>query len=422
MLYSKDITKINAIRPRITISSHDCRTLLVILLWCNAPLYAAAVTVLRFIPVISYVADYIFPTITILLILFGIRSIISNMRASDVLFYLLVVIWVLVTLGVSSKYTQMFEYYWFDFLIIVVPAFFVGLFTELDYKLFGKFRTLTCLYVCSIVCVLFGVAYYAFYKDATYASWSRVSITFSYAICPSVMLLIYYCVKKRLNIYSFIIALAGVVLVVAMGTRGAILCILFMVAILVVKKTNTDNHFSKIMRVIAFAVAGVLILSKSAMLSLANVLDNLISSIGLSTRIASIMIKGNFFSDDSGRSNIYNSIISGIKSGPLFGYGFCGDRYLCGTWSHNLALELLVEFGAIFGTVLIAVIFIIIAKALWKTRHVDDVFFFIVVLLGKGLIQLMVSSTYLAEPFLFFLLGYCVRCIRKHVIESYQKG
>src|SRR5699024_2881528 len=64
------------------------------------------------------------------------------------------------------------------------------------------------------------------------------------------------------------------------------------------------------------------------------------------------MITSGEFSNDNGRSIIWDTVIRAIKEGGIFGYGIMGDRPFIAPihyvgYSHNIFLEIIVSFGLI---------------------------------------------------------------------------
>lgn len=88
----------------------------------------------------------------------------------------------------------------------------------------------------------------------------------------------------------------------------------------------------------------------------------LLNSIGLHSRTLWLIQNGIIFTHDSGRSAIYfNTIFPALNQHPIFGLGAFGCESL-GVYSHNFYLDVLVNFGYIFGILMLFVLFYLIYK------------------------------------------------------------
>lgn len=95
-----------------------------------------------------------------------------------------------------------------------------------------------------------------------------------------------------------------------------------------------------------------------------SMISDILMSHGLNSRfIDSIKNFATFEELSNGRSRIWETAISLIKTGPFYGYGVYGERnaiYNIGMkwgYSHNIFLEILVDFGWLFGSIIIVVLF-----------------------------------------------------------------
>ena len=143
-------------------------------------------------------------------------------------------------------------------------------------------------------------------------------------------------------------------------------------------------------------------------------LNNISMRLGLSIRIFSKYIEGDFFGS-SGRDIISRTLLVAIKEKFVFGYGIGADRVLSGTgsYAHNIVLEFFVSFGVMFGSVFMIALFIVVLFGLKKSSS-NEKKGLILILLFSSLLKLFLSSSYLYEANLFFLIGVCIQTIRKN--------
>ena len=142
----------------------------------------------------------------------------------------------------------------------------------------------------------------------------------------------------------------------------------------------------------------------------------------LSTRIFDKFFNGELFFD-SGRSSYIKSGMDALNSSltsALFGVGVGGDRIqiaralginnVIGSYPHNLFVEILVQFGYIFGVILCVLLIILSTVAIKRSKNQTSgnilwIFFAI------GILPLMFSDSYITEPFFFCYLAMCVNVI-----------
>lgn len=68
------------------------------------------------------------------------------------------------------------------------------------------------------------------------------------------------------------------------------------------------------------------------------------------------------------------------------------------------------SYGYFVGSILLILLFGVIAWAFWITRGKTEQVF-IVFLFSISIIKLMLSGTYILEPFFYFLIGACAKVI-----------
>ncbi|GAG27707.1 unnamed protein product, partial [marine sediment metagenome] len=96
-----------------------------------------------------------------------------------------------------------------------------------------------------------------------------------------------------------------------------------------------------------------------------------------------------------------------IVNKPLLGIGIEGDVRLAGGYAHNLFLELLADFGIIFGTIIIIILLFLIIKSL-LTKNKEK-YRMIIIWLSLGFVSLMFSGTYMDTIGFWIFLGLLIR-------------
>ena len=131
-----------------------------------------------------------------------------------------------------------------------------------------------------------------------------------------------------------------------------------------------------------------------------------------STRIFNFIIEGDITAS-KGRESLAKQAVEAIIENPMWGYGITADRAMFGIYPHNMFLEILCQYGIVFGSLLIITMLVITVIALLKSRKNTRSFTFGLMLVSIVFVKLMISSTYTIEPLLFFMMGYFVLILRK---------
>lgn len=239
------------------------------------------------------------------------------------------------------------------------------------------------LYIISIATSILIFIYCIAYFRGSFVFYGY-SMSFGYG-CLLPMAILYSKENTISRIISFIILLV----VFSIGSRGAALVFILYVIIDVLLFDRRKLPFLCCIGFIAILMIPVFF--------------TFLDKIDINSRTLSLLLQGDFFNYDSGRSDIYAKIYSLIIAEP-FGHGVYGDRVaLDGMYSHNFFLEILFDFGIIGGFLIfvflggwILSVYVKINKE--KKRMLIQ---FIIVLLAP----LMVSNSLLKDYNFGLLLG-----------------
>lgn len=217
-------------------------------------------------------------------------------------------------------------------------------------------------------------------------------------------------IRKVLNIG---ISILGLIVIVVYGGRGSLVSVFLALAI-VFLFMNRENGTRRLLVII-----GALILGVTVIVFYDEILSMLIS---LNPKSRNLMLfqRGRFLWN-SNRDGYYNAAFATISSNPFKIYGFIGDRLYYAQYfgsgsdlsviftmfSHNVFLELLLTLSVPIG---IVVIIYFVTRAIqaftnvykWGTRSERIVYY---VLLGAELVVMIVSSSYLNDYAIWFLVG-----------------
>ncbi len=209
------------------------------------------------------------------------------------------------------------------------------------------------------------------------------NMSFSYALLLPILTL-----YSKKNVYSLIAAAFLFITILAIGSRGA--AIVFVLYVI-----YDISQSNKKKAIILFILSGVF-------LFMIPLLAQWLQNIGISSRTLNLLISGNI-NYMSGRDWIYNKMINVFWNNPLTGIGLFGDRFYLGTYSHNLILELFLNWGLIGATL---IIFFFLSKIVLTFKQSDKNYKNILVkYFFAGVMPLMVSGSYLTDYDLGIFIG-----------------
>lgn len=155
--------------------------------------------------------------------------------------------------------------------------------------------------------------------------------------------------KRSVKIAYIVLAAANVISVMAFGSRGALLAIIVLMLLLCFKllKRKTDI-------IIVSIIASLLLICVAFYKRIFEALYNFLLNMGYYSRTLYLIYAD--LGHDSGRSEIWGSVIEDISKNPFIAHGVNGDYTVAGIYSHNIALELIHSLGILFGV--LALLFI----------------------------------------------------------------
>lgn len=193
----------------------------------------------------------------------------------------------------------------------------------------------------------------------------------------------------RKNIYSLIAAAFLFIVIIAIGSRGA--AIIFIVYVI-----YDIIQFNK---KLSIPIIIVVIASILSLPLLAETLENL----GITSRTLNLLMTGDIGNITS-REYRYNQMVNVFWNNPIMGIGLFGDRtYLEGSYTHNLILELYLNWGIIGASFIIIFFIVKIISTLLKVDSIERnilVKFFL-----AAVVPLMISGSYLVDYDLGIFIG-----------------
>lgn len=377
--------------------------ILVAVVWTYNTVFPLVKAVFATLPYIGVLADLLIPMSIFLSAMACLPWFLRRVRISNVVVYVGAVMIVLFTMILHPMTVDYLQEEWWRILIAAVPMYFIGVSFSLE-------DSENDLFWCSIFSVL-GMFIFRIYLLNSGRELENDDMEAAYRMLPSIMYLIYYASVKKRVIYTVIAAALSLVILI-FGTRGPIVCILVYVAALTIYLAFKSRSIKKtLILLVVFAVVLSIFIFDALFIEVSTALSKQFERIGFSTRIFNFIIEGDIIAS-KGREALAKNTIEAILENPLWGYGVTGDRALLGIYPHNIFLEVLCQYGIIFGSILIIATLAITVRALFKIRKDRKRFAFALMLVSLVFVKLMISSTYTTEPYLFFMMGYFVLILR----------
>jgi len=231
-----------------------------------------------------------------------------------------------------------------------------------------------------------------------HASVGAYSMPLSYyLVLPAVVFIDAF--LDRLSSRYLVFSLLSVFLIMAIGARGPMMCILTFVTLRLVRPHKKLGHAH------VFAYLVVLSLTMIVGLSLDNVLTSInlfLSRFDISSRSIVLFLRPGLYL--SGRDVLYNTVAAEIANNPFKGIGIGGDRrVLGGSYVHNIVIEIMANYGIVFGTLFISMLLVLMIRYFMAPKkHQYGMF---VIWLSVGMIPLAVSGSYLESMSYWIFLG-----------------
>ena len=395
------------------INSGTIFNLVLMLAWLHNTVVAYVLTLVGRMPYIGVPITTVYPFVLWVLVFLSLPWMCRRLGVFELLLYSISAIIVFGTPLIYPAYTELIDSETNRILVVAIPMIFIGV--CYDHK-----RHQNLLFFSSILGSMVPLAYQV-YQLMIGRELEMDSMHHAYLAVPHILYLLYVAADRKETKY-WVIALLGSFTIFVYGTRGPLLCILVFLSICLLMKIRTTTSGAR--RVLfTILVVGLLLVTFSGdwMIKISQTLSRVFGNIGFSTRIFDFYIEGEI-ADGTGRERLIPRALSLLQDSPLWGYGLMGDRFVLGRYPHNMFVELWFQFGYLLGTVILVAFWIPPIMALYKTRHDRSCFLCVCALLCLGYIKVLLSSSYIVEPYLFFALGACLSILRQSRATCLREG
>ena len=327
----------------------------------------------------------------------------KNIKADVILFTLLLFAVWKITYSVSLTNRVFMIAYESNFLsdpfyVLFVCAFSGYVFSRYlyDYKIFENMFSKFAV----IVIITSTISYFITLGN----DFEKQYMAFSYNMLIHIVFLIIYSIEYKKKAY-LTLGILGFFLLFFAGCRGSVLCTIASVIVyFFFKKSDLTKKIAFISVMSIFAI--LLFVNFKSILSL---LSNIATKLNIDSRTINLIVNGEFL-NNSGRDAIQRAMIDEFN---LFGHGIFGDRFIGkGSYAHNFIIEIITQFGYIFGgTILIGFFFLLFKGIGTKNIRLRNL---VIIFLSAGFFKLLLSGSYLnQEPCFYVLLGLCVNAFKE---------
>lgn len=377
---------------------------LVLVFWTQHTILRYVEEVIERLPFISRFAPFFIPVLFMSLLALSLPYIVRQLRKADILFVLSVVLVVVMTLLIYPDSKEYISPQLWRIFGMSVPLYFVGV-------IYDNEEIKKDLFWCSLVGV-FVALLYQLYSLSSGRVLESDNMNASYNVLPSVMYLVYWAIINN-GMKNWLIALAASALPFVFGTRGPIVAIAVFGAIgLIYRFSKIKNIAVKMVLILIVGIAAIYISTGNRILEWAEILSKRFGEIGFSTRIFDFLIEEQL-AESAGRENLSEAVWKAIKQNAILGYGFMGDRAIISPYVHNIVLEYWCSYGVFVGSAALVLTVFMPLKATFRSRGTDNLWL-IIMFTCMVLIKLMLTGSYVYEPYFYLLIGLCVGSLRKH--------
>ena len=172
---------------------------------------------------------------------------------------------------------------------------------------------------------------------------------------------------ERISAGHFISFVLSMLIIVSLGSRGPILCVVVFIFFRTFRPSLKTSHKKIIMTssVLGICTVGIIFFK-----NIINVMYTQLLHYGIHSRTLYLFLndKGAYL---SGRDSIYQSIFAEILKNPILGIGLAGDRRITdGAYTHNIFIELISNFGLVVGFIIIFLIIFLSIKSLFVKNNI----------------------------------------------------
>ena len=271
-------------------------------------------------------------------------------------------------------------------------------FTLEDYKLF-----LQLLYRASFISIISGVLMVmsTSFIGVVGVAATEYNMSLSYyMVVPTLIMLLMYCEKEHKKALTFFVL--GVLIIIAMGSRGPLLCILSFVFLYAIKWRSLSATRLLIYLLYLVTALAVVLYFENLVLWLYTELQEY----NINSRTLQLILIGKLGAP-SNRDLIAQEIVGKIVQHPFWGIGLLGDLT-----SHNIILETLLFYGVPAGSALLTILSLVIGKSLLY-KECKELSLLILIFFSYAIPDALLNLTVWGKDMFWIYMGFSLTAFTK---------
>ncbi|MCR4918209.1 MAG: hypothetical protein K5928_00105 [Prevotella sp.] len=378
---------------------------LVCTVWASM-LYIYILGVIKRIPFLGDAPETTLTAAMALLSALALPAMRGKICMADILFFALNVLYYLSSYVFFPENATAVTENMFFCMCCVLPCYFIGRLTDID-SYFNSFTILSA--ICIFADLYFFFSFAPSQKNMTNFT-SDDNMWVAYQILPHIAMMLWATLRK-FHIWKLTVLFLGTMFLLSCGTRGPFVCLGFFGLVYFI-------FYMKFKGAIYLKI-GILAAMLTVILFLKDIIYYLVvkfTGLNMSTRILEKTVSGDLSNDSQRgalREILYN-ILDG--SGHFWGLGPLGTQNYGIIYAHFLPLDFFCTYGYLAGSILLVLLTALVAAAFWVTRG-KMTQEFVLLLFSISIVKLMLSNTFLFEPWFYFFIGFCASEVLRAVVS-----
>ena len=237
---------------------------------------------------------------------------------------------------------------------------------------------------------------------------------YGYRMLPGVIMMFYLYFRDKKPI-DFLLAVFGLLELFIYANRGAVVAVVIFIIIYQLICVKSVKRLRNMFLLSLLAICIYFMIQPESL----SLISDFLNSIGIKSRNITKLLDGSV--SITGREYIYEQVFAELSKGNLTGLGLFGDRILLhGDYPHNFIYEILLQFGWLLGSLILAIFFYALGKILLSHKY-ESLRAESLVFTTTIMIKLFLSGSYLHEYSFFFLLAYMLNIKRLLVSDTMEK-
>ena len=371
--------------------------ILILCVWIK-PLLQQLYSVFKVIPLLNNFANNIQDWIILFAMLLAFKAIRKRLDFFDFIIFMIFLFIYLFQYVLYPENTELLSTNAYTVLCTVIPLYFIG----------RCFNFSQCEKLLTYGSVL--MLFYTIYMQIIFVSRLDVledhRMVAAYNFLPHLLLFTYRFLKKR-SAFNVICTFLGFFLLFSLGNRGSVMCYLFFLVccIIIMRKISHRKR-------LIFFSSIILVVLYINWIPFSGYMSNLVSNLGLSTRLFDLSLGDNFLYTDD-RDYLINTLLNQLDSGTEYSYGLFGAYRCIGIYPHRIYVELWFSFGYIMGTIIFCLLLFVFIRSFISARNDSEKMGFLL-LLCIGFIPLFFSGSFITHGMLFYFIGYCITLTKRY--------